>query len=509
MRGRMSGRIMIVAVAVAVAGALPGFAVSAASAAAAKPVLTVKAIDRAGNVAAPDVRLVNVATGASIDMAGQTKLAIPAGTYNVATWIVSPDSSDTLTDQVVTVTASRTVTLDARKGVHIKTTLTGQAVSGALLQVGLMIGSAWGLSTSMGNQAGAIYVVPVASKYLTVYAYAVWDGYRASAHYRYDIVQVFHGGIPASPVIAATQSKLAQVDVTIRKTDANQQAMLMLEPMASMPLGFAAMTSMDPTPVTLITYRTPGFQWQPSVGLDASGGGVRTEQLNMAPYGVGVFHETYENAVLSPGQCMTANVMAHQLRVGLPGACSLIADPLHPDSTASGITQRFQLYGGTKLLASTAGGMATATIPAAKRKYSLQVTADRAAGALISTQITGTWTFVTNGVPGPYSNAVHIYNEQLLPVGLDAANSAAAGSVTPVKLTMTDSFHTVLPAFVKIYASADDGKTWKALSVKKSGNHYVVNVTNPAAGFVSLRIYAGNNKGTSELLTVIHAYAVR
>lgn len=45
---------------------------------------------------------------------------------------------------------------------------------------------------------------------------------------------------------------------------------------------------------------------------------------------------------------------------------------------------------------------------------------------------------------------------------------------------------------------------------RRCGGRHVVSVKNAsAAGFTSLRIYAGDRHGNSEELTVIHAYGVR
>jgi hypothetical protein len=63
---------------------------------------------------------------------------------------------------------------------------------------------------------------------------------------------------------------------------------------------------------------------------------------------------------------------------------------------------------------------------------------------------------------------------------------------------------------VRVYASADDGRSWRAVRVRARGSNYVFAVHDPQhSGFVSLRVYIRDAAGDSELLTVIHAYGVR
>ena len=58
--------------------------------------------------------------------------------------------------------------------------------------------------------------------------------------------------------------------------------------------------------------------------------------------------------------------------------------------------------------------------------------------------------------------------------------------------------------FVQFAVSADDGKTWRALQVPPNG---VAPVTYPKGkGFVSVRLHAAGDNGSSVTQTVIRAY---
>lgn len=62
---------------------------------------------------------------------------------------------------------------------------------------------------------------------------------------------------------------------------------------------------------------------------------------------------------------------------------------------------------------------------------------------------------------------------------------------------------------VKVERSFDGGRTWKRVSLGRSGGGYRFKVANPgAAGFVSLRVTATATTGTSLSQTVLNAYKI-
>ncbi|MFG2562566.1 hypothetical protein [Streptomyces sp. NPDC048496] len=59
-------------------------------------------------------------------------------------------------------------------------------------------------------------------------------------------------------------------------------------------------------------------------------------------------------------------------------------------------------------------------------------------------------------------------------------------------------------------ASADDGATWQpAKAESKSDGSYKASGSNPASGYVSLRVKAQDTNGSKIEQTLIKAYAVR
>jgi hypothetical protein len=493
--------------------------------------LTVQIIDRSGQQAKPlDLQFLNLASGTNIDLGQGTSSKVRPGRYNVAAWIGTGTGNAqtfTLADQVIDVTRSRTITMDARKGRRFRVKLNAPGAVQELLEFAPIVHGQWafnpwgiGDSVNGGTSAAPAYVVPMKAKGVTLYTYTVWEKKGNSvtepSPFRYDLIEVYRGGLPAHPTYTVRTSALARVSVRVRATDQNQQATLSLSPMGSagpvLPLN--AGTTLGATPARLTSYRSPGYQWQPIVDLESPSGEIRDNVLNMNPYGRGHFTERYFAAVLAPQaeNGPQADVEGRRMQVG--AGFPLLGDPLHIGATDedSGLTTRVRLYSGGRLLASSHGGNLNVRIPAASHRYSLHIDATRTPGATLSTQIHALWQFSAHSTTGGFSFTPQIYASQLLPGGLDTRNRAAPGVTTPVTLRLYSSL-TVSPVLLRVVraqASSDHGKTWHSVTVRRHGSHYVLSVHNPQqAGFVSLRVYIKDGSGNSESLTVIHAYGVR
>ena len=493
--------------------------------------LTVRIIDRSGHRAAPiDLQLLNLAsnTNTNIDLGQGTTREVRPGRYNVAAWIgtgTGDGQTFTLADRIIDVTRNRTITIDARQGRRVRINLNAPAAVQELLEFAPIVDGQWAFnpwsiadSVDDGTLAAPAYVVPMRAKAITLYTYSVWEKKSNTvanpSPFRYDIINVSRGGLPAHPTFTVRSSALARVSVRVRATDQNQQASLELSPETSngpiLPLN--AGTTLGATPARLTAYRSPGYRWNPLVDLTSPAGEIRDFVLNMNPYRRGHFTERYFAAVLGPqafNGSPSASVEGRQMQVS---AGPVLGDPLHIGDTdeISGVSERLRLYSGGRLLRSSRGGNLNLRIPAPRHRYTLRLDAARKPGALLSTHIHATWRFSAHAAA--ISFAGQLYAAQLVPGGLDLRNRAAAGKVTPVTLRMYAplSISPMILQVVRANASADDGKTWHSVTVRRRGNHYVISVRNPLQpGFVSLRLYAKDRSGNSELLTVIHAYGVR
>jgi site-specific recombinase XerD len=322
---------------------------------------------------------------------------------------------------------------------------------------------------------------------------------------------------PANAAITVRRSDLARVRVSARATDPDQRATLELSPMGGSggPLPLNARTDLGATPAGLVSYRSPGYNWQPIVDLTSPSGEMRDNVLNMTPYGRGHFTERYFAAVLSPPLLNGPSVSVED-RTLSARTWPLLGDPWHTDTTdeVTGMSGLLRLYSGHRLLArshlGTFGGGLSARIPTARHRYSLHVDGTRTPGAALSAQIHGVWVFSAHGTTNFASFTATLGALRLLPGGLDLRNKAGSGTLTPVTMHVVEnSYPPVAITAVRAYMSADDGKTWHAVRVRARSGHYVFTVRDPRqAGFVSLRLYVRDAAGNSESLTVIHAHGV-
>jgi len=524
----------IASAALAAAAALP--AGHATPTAGLRVELTFRVIDRAGDQVKPlDLQLLNMATRTNIDLGTGTRRQVRPGRYNVAAWIgtgTGPQSF-TLADRIIDVTRSRTITLDARQGRRVRVGLNVAGAVQELLEIAPIVHGNWAFNPTTiadteggGTFAVPAYVVPMRARSVTLFVYSVWEKagntVASPSPFRYDIINVHRGGIPVHPTFPVRRSGLARVTVRVRATDQNQQATLELSPMSNSgpPLPLNAGTTLGATPARLISYRSPGYNWQPIVDLTSPSGEIRDNVLNMNPYGHGRFTERYFGAVLAPQAFqLSAGVEGRRLQASISGPP--FGDPLHPGSTdeGQGGTALMRLFAGSRLLARTHldsfGGTVNARIPLARRIYGLHIDATRGASATVSTELHAVWRFVAHGTTDNNSVGAQLYASELLPAGLDSRNRAAGGALTPVALRVfgfapNGSFGARVVRAARAQASADDGKTWHSVTVRRRGDHYVFSVRDPRqAGFVSLRVFVRDGAGNSELLTVIRAYGVR
>ncbi|MFD5590902.1 hypothetical protein [Streptomyces griseorubiginosus] len=104
---------------------------------------------------------------------------------------------------------------------------------------------------------------------------------------------------------------------------------------------------------------------------------------------------------------------------------------------------------------------------------------------------------------------------RFLPTGLNSRNQAAANSTTTVDVSAGRGsqgpglrFTKVTARAVKVWSSADGGKTWKAATVRRSGSSWQATVHNPASGAVALRSEVTDAAGDRSTQTVYRAYAI-
>ncbi|WP_207921585.1 hypothetical protein, partial [Micromonospora sp. KC721] len=118
------------------------------------------------------------------------------------------------------------------------------------------------------------------------------------------------------------------------------------------------------------------------------------------------------------------------------------------------------------------------------------------------------WSFTSAHEPGQAALPLLAVRYDL---ALDSLNRAPAGTSFPLALSVEQSGSTTPPAIrlVTLAASADDGKSWRNLTVTRTGNRWTTTLpATIARGYVSLRATAVDLDGNRVEQTVIRAYAL-
>jgi hypothetical protein len=149
------------------------------------------------------------------------------------------------------------------------------------------------------------------------------------------------------------------------------------------------------------------------------------------------------------------------------------------------------------------------TLPADTGRYTLAVQATRAKNwATLATRVDTTWTFTS----GPTAQRALLALPSVKVSGdFDAQGRARAGR--PFTLDLVAGSQAEAPASkvisVSVEVSGDDGQTWRPARVRAGGGgRWCAEVTNPPAGYVSLRVKASNAAGATVEQTVLRAYAL-
>jgi hypothetical protein len=145
-------------------------------------------------------------------------------------------------------------------------------------------------------------------------------------------------------------------------------------------------------------------------------------------------------------------------------------------------------------------------LPSEAADYRLEMSAERAGPAALSTRVEVAWTFRSAHVTGTRAARMPLSTVQFAPP-VDERNTAPAGQAVTVPITVRAQPGSAAGANrgLDVEVSYDDGATWSAATVRDGS----ALVTHPgAAGFVSLRATATDTAGNTVRQTVIRAYAI-
>ncbi|MFI1047161.1 hypothetical protein ACH4U3_15350 [Streptomyces griseoruber] len=509
--------------------ALAPLVVSAASAQAASGSLAVTTLGRHGGKVPTTVTVVAVPSGQTYSVKSGKRISLPSGRYIAMTDIYESATdgagTDTLGAKVVTVSGRTSVTLDARQGKAVKVSLDTPAdVSGPArisAQVCAATVSTMPSAFSVGgwNDAGALYAIPNSSKLLQFGYLAQWSG---NDNY---VAVKNTTGIPAAPGGSVKRSNMATMRFSVRS--GTQMAGQHDIAVQAMPKTDDCTTDLmgevhdDTAPYSATVHVTPGT-WQPrddifaSNGDDVGGGFPKARTLKAGQSAT----QSFGRAVWSP---------LHYLPTVWQKSVYFVPDALigDPDVGTTGADPTKETVvlakAGTtvKKKTLTNWGSSDDTFSARIHSagwYRLTVDAHRYRpgitfpAGMLSSRITLDWRFKADPAK---STVASVFLTRFLPSGLDTHNQAAPNSTTTVDVSAVrgaqnpdTKFTKVTAKSVRVWSSADGGKTWKAATVKHSGSTWQASVHNPASGAVALRSEVKDSAGGRSVETVYRAYAI-
>lgn len=514
---------------VGVVAALAPLVVGGASAQAASGSLAVTTLGRQGGKVATTVTVVAVSSGRTYTVKSGKRISLPAGQY-IAMADISESTKDgfgidTLGAKVVKVAGSTSVTLDARKGKAVKVTLDAPADVTEPPRISAQVCAATvsdmpsAYSVGAWNDAGSLYVIPNSSKLLQFGYLAQWSGDDSYVAVKKTT------GIPATPGGTFKRANMATVRFSVRggtqMARQNGVALQARPKTDDCTSDLMAEVHADSVPYSATAHVTPGT-WQPRDDVYASNGDhvsggfpkVRTLKAGQSviqPFGRAVWGPLH----YLPTVWQKSVYFVPEGLIGDPDVGVTATDPTKETVVLS--------KGGTTVKKKTltnwgnSGAEFSARIGSAGW-YRLTVDAQRHRpgitfpAGMLSSRVTLDWYFKAD----PAKSAVApVFLTRFLPSGLNTRNQAAPSSTTTVNVSAVrgsqnpdTKFTKVTAKSVKVWSSADGGKTWKAATVKRSGSAWQATVRNPASGAVALRSEVKDAAGNRSVQTVYRAYAI-
>jgi hypothetical protein len=508
--------------------ALVPLAASAASAQAASASLAVTTLGRHGAKVSTTVTLVAVPSGQSYSVRSGKRINLPSGRYLAMTDIYESATdglgTDTIGAQVVQVSGRKSATLDARKGKAVKVSLDTPADVTERPQISAQVCAATvsnmpdAFSVGGWNDEGALYAIPNSSRLLQFGYLAQWSG-----NDRYVAVKNTTG-IPTAPGGSFKRSKLATMRFSVR--GGTQMARQNATAIQARPKTDDCTTDLmagvrdDDAPYSATVHVTPGT-WQPRDDIMASNGddiGGGFPKLRTLTAGQSLT-ESFGRAVWSPMHYLP--LVEHNSVRFLPDA--LIGDPDVGTSGADPTTETVVLSKGSTTLKKktltnwgsdpefSAGirsaGWYRLTVDAHRHRPGITFPA-----GMLSSRATLDWYFKADPAK---PMVAPVFLTRFLPAGLNSHNQAAPDSTTTVAVSAGRGsqgpdlkFTKVTAKTVRVWSSADGGRTWQAATVRHTGSTWQATVHNPASGAVALRSEVTDSAGDHSVETVYRAYAI-
>ncbi|MDQ3404055.1 MAG: S8 family serine peptidase [Actinomycetota bacterium] len=195
--------------------------------------------------------------------------------------------------------------------------------------------------------------------------------------------------------------------------------------------------------------------------------------------------------------------------------------PLHTDAGAdrhgtslvdSGSTVLYR--DGVKIGETEVAGQGSFDVGPEAARYRVETTAVRSGVSEFSTTVSGVWTFTSQRPPeakaGKEGTPLAMMSVRFTPSGLDDRNRIVADKAqVPLAVSWPRGIAPTELTDLTVDVSHDDGRTWKAVVVERSGAEVVAHIDHPhEARFVSLRAKATDSAGNTVEQTTIRAYGI-
>ena len=522
MKRSRTGRIL------AASAAFPALLLGTGGAApAAANTLTLTALNRSGGKVAISATVVNVDSRFQYTVKTGTPKTLPKGTYAVLMQI-NTGSTTTLGGTAVQVSGSTKLTVDARKGKRVGLAL---SPTPAWLphQITARVCAQSSPSYYVEGYGDQVYVIPSSSKKVSFGALGWWTDMTGTTD-SYAVLNQTTAGVPSSPTRTYAKSALAHVLVDSRRGPGGANFSDVAVQPAADGCGsesFAELVTSDvPTTSTLHlsptswSVRSDEFATAKATGNSLDIGGYSTVRKVAAGKSYGI---RFYGATWGPGRSLpyiAGGTLTYTMNDGFE-------DPALPDGYGSveggdKATAALKFNGKTVKIKKDTGWMPTETYISYDVKKSGWFTLTNVAtrydpdftypAGMLSTASVATFCFPAK----PKTNVLApVYALQMVPAGLDHYNRAKPKSTTNVAFRLSrDSLPDLIagknPTVKSVTAkmSADGGKTWRSVPVKKIGGGWVALVGNPSGGAVSLLARATYTSGAYTEVAVYRAYGI-
>ncbi|XVU28708.1 S8 family peptidase [Actinoplanes sp. CA-054009] len=371
-------------------------------------------------------------------------------------------------------------------------------------------GTAWGRQLSVyGPEPVRLSVGPIGRPSVggqRVYtSYSLIDADRKS---HYDLIRAHSGGLPNGEAYRADRAKLARIDQRADVMTFPYEVVPTMRRYGYTPDGeYLSHSFGELRPEGRTDYVSPGFLWQDEgrfsqlgqEGLRSYAAGSRTlKQWGRQP----VHADWYDDPAGALWGCSTPPTRTSgNLHFDLTTQTERHdrADCLAAGSIL--FTRSMSLYRDGRLVGTRAASLADFSVPQAKAGYRLTFDVDMSRIQSISTKTSTTWTFRSAGPSGVGRVALPLLAVDY-DLALDHLNHATGA---PATFTVRQS-RTLKPQRVTSFtvrASVDDGVTWRTVPVR---GFRATLPAPPAGGFLSLRVTATGDGGSSIDQTIMRAY---